>query len=126
MVNKRRLGRIRLRENPPAEPPISDLGFDPIVDPPSPAEFARLLERRTGTLKGVLLDQGFAAGVGNWIADEVLYQAKLDPRRSAAELSSAEIRRLRTVLLAPRRARGRRRSDARWHVIPNWKLEIDE
>ncbi|MCA9752451.1 MAG: hypothetical protein KC591_09685 [Gemmatimonadetes bacterium] len=99
MVNKRRLGRIRLRENPPAEPPISDLGFDPIVDPPSPAEFARLLERRTGTLKGVLLDQGFAAGVGNWIADEVLYQAKLDPRRSAAELSSAEIRRLRTVLL---------------------------
>lgn len=34
--------------------------------------------------------------------------------------------RLRTVLLSPRRARGRRRSDARWHVIPNWKLEIDE
>ncbi|MEZ5066104.1 MAG: DNA-formamidopyrimidine glycosylase family protein [bacterium] len=99
MVNKRRLGRIRLRENPPAEPPISELGFDPIVDPPSPAEFARLLARRTGTLKGVLLDQGFAAGVGNWIADEVLYQAKLDPRRSVADLSAVEIRRLRTVLL---------------------------
>ena len=27
-MNKRRLGRIRLREDPMAEPPISKLGFD--------------------------------------------------------------------------------------------------
>ena len=99
MVNKRRLGRIRLRAVPEMEPPISDLGFDPLDDPPSPAGFAALLARRTGILKGVLLDQSFAAGVGNWIADEVLYQARLDPRRRAADLSAAEARRLRTALL---------------------------
>lgn len=99
MVNKRRLGRITLRAEPEAEPPISKLGFDAVLDPPSPAEFAALVSRRSGNLKGLLLDQGFAAGVGNWIADEVLYQAKLDPRRSAGELSAAEIKRMRSALL---------------------------
>ena len=33
--------------------------------------------------------------MGNWIADEVLYQARIDPRRRAQTLSEAEIRRLR-------------------------------
>ena len=47
----------------------------------APARFRDLVGARTGLLKGLLLDQSFAAGVGNWIADEVLYQAGLDPRR---------------------------------------------
>jgi formamidopyrimidine-DNA glycosylase len=51
-------------------------------------------------IKSLLLDQGFAAGVGNWIADEVLYQAGIDPRRRADTLSAAEARRLRTKLVA--------------------------
>jgi formamidopyrimidine-DNA glycosylase len=46
----------------------------------------------------VLLDQGFLAGVGNWIADEVLYQARLDPRRISSELTVSEIQRLRTKI----------------------------
>ena len=49
-------------------------------------------------LKALLLDQKFAAGVGNWIADEVLYQAKLDPRRRTTSLTESELRRLRTKL----------------------------
>ncbi len=43
----------------------------------------------------MLLDQSFAAGVGNWIADEVLYQAGLAPQRRANTLTDAELRRLR-------------------------------
>jgi len=46
----------------------------------------------------VLLDQSLFAGVGNWIADEVLYQARLSPRRPASSLSLAEIVRLRRRL----------------------------
>ncbi|MEO0813780.1 MAG: DNA-formamidopyrimidine glycosylase, partial [Myxococcota bacterium] len=49
-------------------------------------------------LKGLLLNQSFIAGVGNWIADEVLFQAQLDPRRSANSLSDGEARKLRAVL----------------------------
>ena len=97
-VNKRRLGRVRLRENPAAEPPISKLGFDPLLDLPSVGDFSDLVKRRSVTLKGLLLDQKFAAGVGNWIADEVLYQAKLDPRRRANELETRELKRLHGAL----------------------------
>lgn len=33
--------------------------------------------------------------------------------------------RLRTIPLAPKRARGRRKAAPRWRVIPNWKFEAD-
>ena len=98
MTNARRLGRIRLREDPESEPPISRLGFDPYLDPVGLAEFRRRLGARRGPLKAVLLDQSFAAGVGNWIADEVLYQARLSPHRPAASLDKAEQRALHTAL----------------------------
>lgn len=95
MTNARRLGRIRLRDDPPHEPPISKLGFDPLLGLPTPAAFRKRVARRSGVLKGLLLDQTFAAGVGNWIADEVLYQAKLDPRREVSKLTEDELERLR-------------------------------
>ena len=98
MTNARRLGRIRLRDDPKREPPIADLGFDPLLAMPTLREFEALLERRSGVLKGVLLDQGFAAGVGNWIADEVLYQARLAPDRRANRLTAKERGSLREKL----------------------------
>lgn len=97
-TNARRLGRLRLRDDPMGEPPISKLGFDPLVALPSPAAFIERARRRRSAAKAVLLDQSFAAGVGNWIADEVLYQARIDPRRRMADLSDAELRAVRAAL----------------------------
>jgi formamidopyrimidine-DNA glycosylase len=98
IADARRLGRIRLRHDPPREPPISALGFDALLDLPSPGRFRDLLRGRSAPVKALLLDQSFSAGVGNWIADEVLYQARIDPRRRANTLTDAEIRRLRARL----------------------------
>jgi formamidopyrimidine-DNA glycosylase len=98
IADARRLGRIRLRRDPRAEPPLAALGFDALRELPAPARFAELLRARAAPLKAVLLDQSFAAGVGNWIADEVLFQAGLDPRRRARSLSVAEAGRLRASL----------------------------
>jgi formamidopyrimidine-DNA glycosylase len=98
IADGRRLGRVRLRENPPAEPPISALGFDALLDVPPPARFRALMAGRSAPIKALLLDQSFAAGVGNWIADEVLYQAGIDPRRRAGTLSKLEIQRLRAKI----------------------------
>lgn len=100
VTNARRLGRIRLRDDPESEPPISRLGFDPLLDMPTPGRFRERLRARRGALKAVLLDQAFVAGVGNWIADEVLYQAGVDPRRTPASLDDAEIRRVHAKLRA--------------------------
>jgi formamidopyrimidine-DNA glycosylase len=104
MTNKRRLGRIRLRDDPEGEPPISRLGFDPLLDLPPPREFAQRLGTRRVSVKGLLLDQSFAAGVGNWIADEVLYQARIDPRRRAGDLTADEAERVRKKLRSVVRA----------------------
>jgi formamidopyrimidine-DNA glycosylase len=98
MTNARRLGRIRLRHDPLAEPPVSELGFDPLLELPTPARFRDLLRRRRGIIKGVLLDQHFAAGVGNWVADEVLHLARIDPRRSVTSLRDTEIAAIRRAL----------------------------
>ena len=97
-VNSRRLGRIRLRDDPRAEPPISKLGYDPLKTLPSAAAFDKRIGRRSTKLKALLLDQGFAAGVGNWIADEVLYQARLAPHRTVDTLDAAERDRLRLAI----------------------------
>ncbi len=98
MTNARRLGRVRLRQDPPREAPIADLGFDPLLEPPQGDALHAKLQRRRGVIKGLLLDQGFAAGVGNWVADEVLHAAGIDPRRRANTLSAAEAGRLASAL----------------------------
>lgn len=95
-TNARRLGRVFLREDPTSEAPIAKLGFDPLTDMPRADAFrTRIGRRRRAVLKALLLDQGFSAGVGNWIADEVLYQARIDPRRRAGTLTEEEVERLR-------------------------------
>ena len=94
----RRLGRVLIRKAPTEEPPIARLGFDALLAMPSPAVFVQQLAGRRTIIKSLLLDQKFCAGVGNWIADEVLYQAGIDPRRRACDLDPVEARRLRSKL----------------------------
>ena len=119
MTDVRRFGRIRLLRDPASEPPISLLGFDPLEGLPAAAELQAVLRRRKAPLKAVLLDQGVFAGVGNWIADEVLYQAALSPRRPAASLTLDEVSRLRRKLHAIiRRAVGVRGDSDRFP--PTW------
>jgi formamidopyrimidine-DNA glycosylase len=98
LADGRRLGRIRLRRDPPTEPPISTLGFDALRAMPTPGRFHAMLRERTSPIKAVLLDQSFAAGIGNWIADEVLYQARLSPIRTGQSLTRQEIARLRLAI----------------------------
>lgn len=53
---------------------------------------AFLTRRARSPLKGVLLQQEFFIGIGNWMADEILWRAKIHPRRTAGELSVSEQR----------------------------------
>ena len=90
--DKRRLGRALL------EPDFSHVG-------PDAAEvgrdvFRERVGRGTTAIKARLLDQGVVAGVGNLLADETLWRARLSPRRIAGELSVEELDRLRRELRA--------------------------
>ncbi len=53
-----------------------------------------LRRRARAPIKAVLLMQERFPGIGNWMADEVLWRAAIHPRRPAGSLSPAEIRRL--------------------------------
>jgi len=96
--NARRIGSVRLLSDPLNEAPISKLGFDPFLNMPSLTDFSAPLRKRRAPIKSILLDQKFAAGVGNWIADEILYQAKIHPRKLGVELSDAELKGLRSKM----------------------------
>lgn len=96
----RRFGRIRFQEDPLHEAPISNLGHDPLHGFPSAKALAKLLEKRKAPIKSVLLDQKLFAGVGNWIADEILFQSRINPHRRASDLDFDEIKRLRHKLLS--------------------------
>jgi formamidopyrimidine-DNA glycosylase len=67
-LDARRLSRIRLCASPLLEPPISALGFDPILSMPSFDAFKPLVLKTARPIKALLLDQSFSAGVGNWLA----------------------------------------------------------
>jgi formamidopyrimidine-DNA glycosylase len=65
----------------------------------SVAQLAAALAGGRVALKARLLDQAALAGVGNLVADEVLWRAGLAPTRPAGGLDSAEVRRLHRHLL---------------------------
>lgn len=42
-------------------------------------QFKQLIMKKKKAIKALLLDQGLFAGVGNWVGDEICYQAKIHP-----------------------------------------------
>src|SRR3569623_2896762 len=84
-----------------ALPVSAALGPDPLrqgIDAGALAE--RLAKRRKLPIKVAIMDQALLPGVGNIQASEGLFRAAIDPRRSAASLEPAEVRRLARGLLA--------------------------
>ncbi|MFL7811920.1 MAG: bifunctional DNA-formamidopyrimidine glycosylase/DNA-(apurinic or apyrimidinic site) lyase [Anaerolineae bacterium] len=89
---QRKFGRVWLVTDPVQV--IGDLGPEPLSPDLTAGEFAGLLSRRRGTIKPLLLNQRFIAGLGNIYVDEALYRARLHPCRTADSLSSEEVERL--------------------------------
>ncbi|XP_028779149.1 formamidopyrimidine-DNA glycosylase isoform X3 [Neltuma alba] len=86
-TDKRRFARVRLLNDPTSVPPISELGPDALLEPMTLEELTESLQKKKTEIKALLLDQSFISGIGNWVADEVLYQAKIHPRQTASSLS---------------------------------------
>jgi formamidopyrimidine-DNA glycosylase len=108
--DKRRLGRAVLN------PDLSALGPDAAVI--SRDEFRARVGRGGAPLKARLMDQSVIAGVGNLLADEVLWQARESPLRPAGELSDDELDALRRALRAATRRATRRGGVHTGDVIP--------
>jgi len=88
--DKRRLGRAVV------EPDFAHVGPD--AAEVSRDVFRARVGRGTMPIKARLLDQKSIAGVGNLLADETLWQARISPRREAGSLSVEELDHLRREL----------------------------
>ena len=92
LFDKRRLSRVRLN------PGLATLGPD--AGTVTEAEFRDLVRRGTVAVKARLLDQSKIAGVGNLLADEALWQARISPQAPAGSLSRPAVSRLYRSLQA--------------------------
>lgn len=91
----RMFGRVQFHRGPGE--PAWWTGLAPaILGPAFTVEaVAAFLRRRTrAPIKAVLLMQERFPGIGNWMADEVLWRAAIHPRRRAESLTPAEVRTL--------------------------------
>jgi formamidopyrimidine-DNA glycosylase len=98
LFDKRRLGRIRL------DPEVDALGPDAEVV--TAAQFRALVSRGSIAVKARLLDQSKIAGVGNLLADEALWQAKIPPATPVSQLDRKAVDRLYRTLQAALKSAG--------------------
>ncbi|HEX5294556.1 MAG TPA: DNA-formamidopyrimidine glycosylase family protein [Streptosporangiaceae bacterium] len=90
LLDPRRLGRVRL------DPDIAALGPD--ATQVSRAQFRDLITKGTIAVKARLLDQSKIAGIGNLLADEILWQAKVSPLARVSSLTPVQVGRLYRAL----------------------------
>jgi formamidopyrimidine-DNA glycosylase len=98
LFDKRRLGRIRL------DPEVDALGPD--AEEVTAAQFRALISRGSIAVKARLLDQSKIAGVGNLLADEALWQARIPPATPVSRLQRKDIDRLYRALQAALKSAG--------------------
>jgi formamidopyrimidine-DNA glycosylase len=125
-VDPRRLGHMDLvpREDLDQFPGVRTLGVEPLSKEFTAARLRRLLSGRRGGIKSALLRQDLVAGIGNIYADEILWQARLYPRRTVDSLSPRDLKRLHLQI---RRVLGRAtRSLSRYGEPVGDLLEVRE
>jgi formamidopyrimidine-DNA glycosylase len=98
LQDPRRLGRVRLN------PDLGTLGPD--AAQVTPAEFRALITKGRIAVKARLLDQSKIAGVGNLLADEALWQARIPPALPVNRLQRKDIDRLYRALQAALKSAG--------------------
>lgn len=98
--NLSRFGRVRLVDCPGDQirktSPLVENGPDPVVDKDVFTEqyLRDKMRKKHVPLKAFILDQAIISGIGNWVADESLYQARLHPEQYCDDFSNDEIKRL--------------------------------
>lgn len=97
----RRFGRLWLTETQAElkEVVLKRIGPD-ILNDLCRDDFLELLgKRERSRIKALLLDQGFAAGMGNIYTDECLYRSGIDPKRRVQDLKKEEAEKLYQSIL---------------------------
>jgi formamidopyrimidine-DNA glycosylase len=88
-VSKRMFGRIGVTSSIEDHIVAKSLGADALeIDR---EQFVTRLAGKKKNIKTALLDQSVTAGVGNWIADEILYHTRIHPTSPAGNMSPRQL-----------------------------------
>jgi formamidopyrimidine-DNA glycosylase len=82
--------RARLLDAGELEARLANLGPEPLEEGFDVKYLRETLGSRRAQIKPLILDQKVVAGIGNIYADEILFDARLHPRRKADTLSDEE------------------------------------
>ena len=82
--------RARMLDAGELEERLSSLGPEPLEDGFEADYLPRAIGSRRAQIKPLLLDQKVISGIGNIYVDEILYDARLHPRRKANTFSEEE------------------------------------
>ena len=94
----RRLGTVWLLDERDWAAYTGRIGPEPLDETFTPFVFADRLRGTRQAIKKAVMDQRRLAGVGNIYANEALFQAGIDPSKSAAKLTLDELGRLHTAI----------------------------
>ncbi|EMD91536.1 hypothetical protein COCC4DRAFT_30449 [Bipolaris maydis ATCC 48331] len=104
-VDARRLARIRLvdaaAEDMRKTTPLKENGPDPVIDKDilTVEWLSKKLKSKRVPVKALLLDQANISGIGNWVGDEIMYQAKLHPEQYSNTFSDEQVKRLHDAMM---------------------------
>ena len=79
---------------------LNKLGYDPLTQSITPSQFIAKLGQFKETLQlcDLLLEQGFASGVGNYLRADIMYCAGLHPKTEIGRLIPEQIEKLRKCI----------------------------
>jgi formamidopyrimidine-DNA glycosylase len=77
---------------------LQGMGPEPLDDW-TVAQLAASCARHSVAIKAVILDQSVVAGIGNYLADEILFASGIHPATPANSLSRSRLRRLHAAAL---------------------------
>ena len=92
LVDYRKFGRVWVVQD--IDEIVGHIGIEPLSDKFTSKKFKKMLEKRTGMIKPLLLNQQFIAGIGNYLADEILFRSSIHPMRKSNTLTTNEKKKL--------------------------------
>jgi len=89
--DQRLFGRLSFVTNLADDSFLRAIGLEPLAEDFSGVWMRAQLKKRRVPIKTLLMDQHFIAGIGNIYASEILFDAKISPKKRGDRLSQSEI-----------------------------------
>jgi formamidopyrimidine-DNA glycosylase len=98
-VDQRHLGTMTWHQNAATIPGLRRLGVEVLSREFTALTLTAILYNANKPIKTLLIDQSKIAGIGNIYSSEILWHARIDPRRLAKRVSAADAQRLHNAVV---------------------------